>query len=178
VYSDTKQEGLIMAFVVETGSGVIDANSYATTAYADAYFTERSNTVWATYTLSLKQGALIRATDYIEMRYAALFSGTVLYPDTPQALSFPRKNSTGVSIGLPINIQRAACEYAVRSLVDVLVKDNLNVEGVSTRIKIGSIEQDTIYPTTPRQAKQFASYPTADLLISPYLKSNTSQVVR
>ena len=167
-----------MSFTVEDGTGKVDANSYVDVAFANAYFIERDNSVWDSYFDDKKQAALIRATDYIEMRFGSQFSGSRLYPDNPQALSFPRKDASSVSIGLPTAIKRATCEYAVRSIVADLVADKSNAEGVSTRVKIGSIEKETTYPFTPRPSKEFASYPTADLLIKPYLKSNSSQLVR
>lgn len=183
-----------MSIIVEDGTGKIDANSYVDLSFADAYFTERANSVWQSYFDNKKEAALIRATDYIEMRFGSQFSGSRLYPDNPQLLSFPRKDSNGnpigsyiydiidptliIGISTPTAIKRATCEYAVRAIVGELITDTSNVEVVNTRVKIGSIEKETTYPSTIRQPKQFASYPAADLLIKPYLKSNSSQLVR
>lgn len=36
-----------MAFVVEDGSGIANANAYITVAYADEYFSDRGNADWA-----------------------------------------------------------------------------------------------------------------------------------
>ena len=57
-----------MSFVLEDGSGVIDSNSYADVAFADAYFSDRKVVAWTGITSS-KQAALISATDYIETYY-------------------------------------------------------------------------------------------------------------
>lgn len=167
-----------MAFVVEDGTGKVDANSYCTTIYADDYFFDRGNSVWTSFFDDAKQAALILATDYIEMRFASQFSGSRLYPDNPQALSFPRKDS---STGLVINkqgIERATCEYAYRAIQGSLVKDMASDSMMSTRVKIGSIEKETNFGYNSRRADMFASYPTADLLVKPYLKSNSAQVIR
>jgi hypothetical protein len=167
-----------MAFVVEDGTGKIDANSYVTVAYANLYFAERGLTVWDNYFDDAKQSALILATDYIEMRYASKVSGDKLFPDTPQALSFPRKDS---STGITINsqgIERATCEYAYRAIQGTLVKDVASDAAVSTRIKVGSIEKETNFAPNSQRNDMFASYPTADLLMKPYLKSNSGYLVR
>jgi len=181
-----------MAFIVEDGTGIVDANSYTTIVFANDYFSERGNSVWATYTDTQKQEALIKATDYIELRYRDLFKGKQ-YLST-QGLSFPRlANDTEaldtfiydtvdstliIGVAIPKSIQRATCEYAARTFTGALVSDNLNQEGVSTRVKIGQIEKEITYPTQSRPAKQFASYPAADSLLKRYLKSTSSMVVR
>lgn len=85
-----------MAFVVEDGTGLANANSGASVAEADEYFTDRGITDW-TGTNDVKQAALIRATDYIEMRWAGRWRYTMEFPDTPQALAFPRLDDDGVT---------------------------------------------------------------------------------
>jgi hypothetical protein len=178
-------------FIVEDGTGLSNANSYCTTVFGDTYFSERDNSVWDSFFDDKKQAALIRATDYIEMRFGSQFKG-VKYKTT-QALSFPSiivSTPTGdyiydlidptlvIGITIPIAIQRATCEYAVRSLTGSLTTDDSNLTGMNKRVKVGSIETETSYPTSQQPIKQFHSYPTADLLIKPYLKSNSSQVIR
>lgn len=65
-----------MAFTVETGNGVIAANSYATLAGMRAYFADRPEnaTVVALADLVLT-GLLVCATDYIDTRWGGLFKG-------------------------------------------------------------------------------------------------------
>ena len=167
-----------MAFVVEDGTGKVDANSYVTVGYANAYFTERGLFVWDNYFDDAKQAALILATDYIEMRFASQFSGSRLYPDNPQSLSFPRKDATTRITINRLGIERATCEYAYRAIQESLVKDVKSDSMMSMRVKIGSIEKETNFGYNSKRADMFASYPTADLLVKPYLKSNSAQVIR
>ena len=54
-----------MALIVEDGSGLSGANSYASTAQADTYASDRGLTAWTGDTAT-KEAALIRATDYLE----------------------------------------------------------------------------------------------------------------
>src|SRR5678815_4685019 len=63
-----------MAFTVEDGSGVEDANAYIPIDYADEYFSDRAITTW-TGSDAVKQAAIIKATDYIEKVYGTRFLG-------------------------------------------------------------------------------------------------------
>jgi hypothetical protein len=165
-------------FIVEDGTGKVDANSYCSVAFANTYFTERANETWVDTDTDKKQAALIKATDYIELRYSTLFAGTRMYPDNPQALSFPRYDASSTPLGVPVAIQKATCEYAIRALTAELTSDYSNEVGVNTRIKVGSIEKETSYPTKIISQKVYKSYPAADKLVGLYLKSNSSQVIR
>lgn len=67
-----------MAFVVETGFGIVGATSYATVAQFRAYLIDRGR---AGVTSSLPtdaavQSQLIRATDYVERRWSGQFNGS------------------------------------------------------------------------------------------------------
>lgn len=166
-----------MAFVVEDGTGKVDANSYATLAFADNYFLERNITIWDTYTDDQKQAALILATDYIEMRFGSQFAGYRLYPDNPQALSFPRKDVYNVTI-VTDKLVKATCEYALRAAQGSLVSDIASTAIVPKKVKIGEIETETNTAYNSKRPDLFNTFPTADLLIKIYLKSNSSQVIR
>ena len=63
-----------MSFIVEDGSGVAVANSYATIAFFTAYFGDRSQDVSA-WTDEEKEHALVAATDYIDTRWGLRFLG-------------------------------------------------------------------------------------------------------
>lgn len=77
-----------MAFVVETGAGLSNSNSYATVAAADEYVTDRGITGWTSLTSTVKQQALIKATDYLEATYRDAWKGDRV--TETQALSWPR----------------------------------------------------------------------------------------
>ena len=67
-----------MAFMIEDGSGVVNANAYVTEAFALTYLTDRNReteNTWSTRTSAIRQAAIIAATDYIETRWRALFKG-------------------------------------------------------------------------------------------------------
>ena len=166
-------------FVAEDGTGIIDSNSYCTLAYADNYFTERANLTWIDAFTAEKETALIKATDYIEMRFANRFKDSQLFPNTPQALSFPR---TG-AIAMPVNLLRATCEYAVRALSAELTADISNdlIKDVTTERVIGPIKTvDSVSHAgnDVQYKKTFNRYPAADGLIKTLLKSSSGGLVR
>lgn len=166
-------------FVAEDGTGIVDANSYCTVTYANEYFTQRANTTWDDAFTDAKETALIKATDYIEMRFANRFKDSQLFPNTPQALSFPR---TG-AIPMPFNLLKATCEYAVRALTAELTADISNdlIKDVTTERVIGPIKTvDSVSHAgnDVQYKKTFNRYPAADGLIKTLLKSSSGGVIR
>lgn len=107
-----------MAFVVETGAGLVDSNAYASEAFVDGYHSDRGNTKWVG-SASLKQACIIRATDYIEKRFGARFRGMKWGPT--QSLEWPRLGAYDDDdyslTGVPKQLQQATAEYALRALL-------------------------------------------------------------
>ena len=106
-----------MALIVEDGTGLSDANSYVSVAYADAYFLARNVTSWAS--LTIKEALLIQATDYMEAVYSESWKGTVLL-DT-QSLSFPRIIDDATVY--PDRLLKAVCELALKANDGTLLVD-------------------------------------------------------
>lgn len=168
-----------MAFTLEDGTGIADANAYVDVAYADAYFTDRANAAWTGSNVA-KQAAIINATDYIESRFAKLFAGTA--KTTTQGLSFPRVITSMAE--MPKELKRACCEYAVRALTVKLAPDPViheSGQGLErTRKRVGPIEKETRLqyqgPGTVRLLLR--PYPAADMLIKFLLKPSVGGVIR
>jgi hypothetical protein len=162
-----------MAFTVEDGTGVAEANSYATIEDANGYFAERSIAAW-TGTDELKQSYLIRATDYIEGRFGQRFRGEAEFPNVPQGLSFPRIGIDGQE-GVPLCLKRATFEYALRAATGALAPDPAyETNGMtlaSKRTKVGPIETELAYKQSSGAVPPaFRPYPAADMLLRPLLK--------
>ena len=168
-----------MAFTVEDGTGKTDANSYASVEYADAYFADRNMATW-TGTSTVKQGALIQATDYIELRFADSFLGVKKVTD--QALAFPRVADSFVE--MPEALKRACCEYALRALGSVLLPDpyiDKTGQGLErVREKVGPIETETRYQYQGRGTVPtiIRPYPFADSLLRNLVKRGPHGVIR
>lgn len=157
-----------MAFVPEDGTGLANANSYCTVAFADSYFADRGNVAWAGATPD-KQTALVRATDYVETRFR--------FKDEPfsetQSLHFPTMPDDGISdptipAPMPPKLLKAVCEYAVRALTAILAPDP-TVDDSGQKL---SEKTETVGPITEALKYQpggttfvFRPYPSADNLL-------------
>lgn len=163
-----------MAFTVEDGTGVLGANAYIPVAYADTYHAERGNDGWAGLDAD-KQEAIVKATDYAEIRWLATARGRPEFPEVPQGLNFPRlglyDRYGAVVTGVPDILARAISEYAlfVREGGELFVTPTRPEAGTSgpvtaLREKVGPVETETRYAfgvTTPANV----SVPAADRLM-------------
>lgn len=169
-----------MAFVVEDGTGLPNANSYSDVAYADDYFAERGITAW-TGDDSQKQAWLIQATDYIQQVFASRFVGAKATPD--QALAWPRifaVTRDGLELDsnmVPSAVVRACCQYALRAIQGPLMPDPLvSAEGynvVTSRKKVGPIEKEFRIMGSSGSPILIRSYPAADTLLTGLLNGGT-----
>lgn len=105
-----------MVLVVETGAGLVDANSYADVAFADQYFSSHPFYAdsWADLDTSKKAFLLISASSDLDATYD--WRGT---PTTKvQGLRWPRTNAYTLDDRLiarnaiPTNLKKAVCEQA------------------------------------------------------------------
>ena len=162
--------------IVEDGTGVEDANSYVTEAFADAYFLDRGNTTWSAALTTAKEQALIKATDYIELRFRDRFKGNL----APEAttLAWPRqyvydRRGEPVLLTVPTDIQKATCEYALRALsADLLPDPNVADSGQAVKRtfdKVGPIETEIEYEGAGARPDLIRPYPTADKLLVYWL---------
>jgi hypothetical protein len=179
-----------MALVVEDGTGLANANSYASVNDADAYFADRGNQTWAAASDDDKSSALIGATDYIDTRYAGQFIGSVEFPETPQALAFPRTNmyswiyGTTLPDGVPSGVVKATYEYAVRWLTDRTLApdpafDSTNRLPTKTVEQVGPIREEYDYNQKAGAIYyNFRPWPYADALLKPYIRNSGGGVIR
>jgi len=95
-----------MAFIVEDGSGIVNANALASEAFVDAYFVDRGITTW-TGTSAVKQNAIIKGTDYIVKRFFGRFRGQIQETSSNGAksvLTFTVLPSDGETITIDGNV--------------------------------------------------------------------------
>ena len=150
--------------VLEDGSGMSDANSYVSLAYADAYMVNRNYTAWLTQSEYVKKAAIIKAMDYVDNIFD--WKGTRLYKD--QALSFPRKGliddeGFDYSGEIPEKVKKAICEaafyvyksyslYIQKDVNGALKKDKKKADVVETEKEYFSSEDVKIDYTSTYQA--------------------------
>lgn len=113
-----------MALIVEDGSVVPGANSYVSMDFANQYHADRNNTAWADGASSpdsAREGALIRATAWLDATYRDRYPGTKV-AGRSQSLQWPRKDVRDAdgepipSDEVPVEIMWATCEAALREL--------------------------------------------------------------
>lgn len=165
-----------MALVVEDGTGLVNANSYISESFADTHHDDRGNTKWGAGSSADQQSALIRAADYIDKRWGIWFRG--IKGSSTQALQWPRvgafDNSGYVLDGVPVLLEKASAEYALRALLNnVLAPDpsasvpeqnHISGSTVTTEVitgevqekmeKVGPITEKTVYRTASENRSQ------------------------
>lgn len=157
-----------MAFVVEDGSGVEDANSYlnadAFKAYADA-----RGLVYEDDAAKIEQ-ALIRATSWLDSTYRSRWPGARLN-GRAQDLAWPRSDATdadGEEITedeIPQEVLDATAEAAFRELTEVgSLSPDLERGGAIKSLKAGSVAIE--YASTAAATTTFS---TIDGLLSGLL---------
>lgn len=156
-----------MAFVVETGAGLSNANSYASVSAADSYVADRGITGWTSLTQIVKEQSLVKATDYLEATYRGAWKGNRV--SETQSLSWPRYNVIVDGFNFPANVVptlviNACIEMALRaSLGETLLAD----QGQRVkREKIDVIEVEYQDYSDPTQR-----YPLVNRMVMPYLIS-------
>ena len=156
-----------MAFVVETGAGLSNANSYASVSAADSYVADRGIAGWTALSSTIKQQSLVNATDYLEATYRGAWKGNRV--SETQSLSWPRYNVIVDGFNFPANVVptlviNACIEMALRaSLGETLLAD----QGQRVkREKIDVIEVEYQDYSDPTQR-----YPLVNRMVMPYLIS-------
>jgi len=155
-----------MAFTPEDGTGLTTSNAYCDEAFADAYFSDRGNTVWSSATTAAKEAAIVRASDFLDRNF--IFIGCRF--SSEQALEWPREHaydSLGSEItGVPTGVQKACAEYALRELSARIQPDPLYDErGLQVRRTldiVGSLETEVEYANFAQNPDINRKYPSAD----------------
>ena len=153
-----------MAFVVEDGTGLTNANAYVGLEDFLTYWLER-NKDYTDEEPEALQAAILSATDYVEIRYGDRFKG--IRNSVEQALSWPRKSvydRDGALIAddeVPVRLKKAIYEYAKRALTTELLPDPaVSSNIVKTSVTVGPIKEETQYSDGVQQTLR--PYPMAD----------------
>jgi hypothetical protein len=163
-----------MAFIVEDGTGVPEANAYIDIPFFTEYFADRGVTF--TEDEDVQKSWIVQATDYIEQVFGWRLIGEKVTVE--QGLHFPAKNAytrDGVLLAedeVPIQCKRACAEYARRAKSGPLMPDPLvdatGYSVVTTRKKVGPIEKEfTVMGSSGPILVR--SYPAADGLMTNLL---------
>lgn len=171
-----------MPLIVEDGNGLSNAESYASVAEADSYFTARANEDWDN--VEDKEAALRKATDYMLQNYRERWQG--YRNSTTQALDWPRSQVEIVDAPsgyrsfpayyatnyIPPEVKKACIELA-------LIAGNQDLTPNLDRTTV----QETVGPisvTYDTGEAPYQTYRKVDLWLSPFFcgSSSMSPLVR
>lgn len=141
-----------MALIVETGSGVAAADSYAAISAIDAYWLARPHNalsaIWSAAEVGIKDGAAREATGYIDGLYGPHYRGE--RKDYVQGLMWPRTGAVDDANiplpDLPPELVAACCELAARAIGERLSPDSdTTAPVISESIQVGPYKEETKY---------------------------------
>lgn len=159
-----------MSFLVQNDAGSIeDANAYISVAFFESYWTDRGYD-YSGFDSSEIEIAIVKATDYVDGRFAYEFSGS--QKTLAQQTQWPRLaayDSSGNYVGemIPNILKKAISEYAKRALISELVADPVRNEyGKSVKAKSTKIDVITTSIEYDNDAGfEMPEYPMADKMI-------------
>lgn len=155
---------------IESGTGLADAESYASVAAADARCASLGQTAWAALAEPSKEIALRKATLFMAT-YRTRWAGRRVYQH--QALDWPRYNVAVdgfivPSTIVPLDIVNACIDLAVRAgSGEDLLPDLDTGSNAIKRDKVGPIDTEYFQNTTDARERFVA----VDALLAPYFGS-------
>jgi hypothetical protein len=166
-----------MSLIIETGAGLVDAESYISVADATAYHAARGNAAWANLASdTVREQMLRRATDYMEAIYRPRWAGVRKL--TAQALSWPRYNVPIKDVpitqyypsdAVPAAVAHACAELALRAIKGELAPD---IGPLKKRVKVAVIETEYVIGATP-----YVRFRLIDRMLDPFM-SGTADSIR
>ncbi|MCY0910841.1 DnaT-like ssDNA-binding protein [Massilia antarctica] len=170
-----------MGLIVEDGTGLAGAESYASVAAADARCASLGLAAWAALAESAKEVALRKAAIFMAT-YRTRWAGRRMYQH--QALDWPRygvvvDGFSVLSTTVPADVVHACIDLAVRSgNGEELLPDLDTGSNVIKKDKTGPLETEYFQNTTDVRERFVA----VDALLAPYLGtaggSNSIKLVR
>lgn len=162
--------------IQETGSRIEGANSYATSAYADEYFTHHAKSAtWQGLSNDAKATALVTATRILD----ASFNWKGTQASAEQSLEWPRcgvviavaaATETLAANKIPIAILRAQCEVAILCAEGDRMADSASAGVAKLGVGDGAIEV-AFDPST----KANPCGELAPLLVRNYVRGNATK---
>lgn len=109
-----------MAFTLEDGTQIVDANAYVSRTYVASYHADRGRAAWALIAdEAVENACIIRASEYVDKRFGPRFRGTKRTRD--QGLEWPRHNAYDDDghhwDAVPSALKKAVAEYALRAAI-------------------------------------------------------------
>ncbi len=144
-----------MSLIVEDGSGLTMAESFASIASADAYIENRygAGSAWSTKSDIQKEQSLRLATEFLMNRFRGRWKGTL--KTTSQALPWPRievedeEGHLRDSTILPPELVYATIEAAKRIAEGVTLEEDLKRGGHVESVQVGVLSKKMSASASP-----------------------------
>ena len=154
--------------IVENGTGLTNANSYASVAEFKTYATDRGLTESLALSDAVIESSLIKASDYLEANYYDAWKGTPT--NIGQSLAWPRDGVyiDGVLLAdnvIPQKLKNANIELAIRAGAgsELLPDEGQRVK--REKVDVLEVEYNENYSAEPK-------YPLISRMLAPFLESN------
>lgn len=169
-----------MAFVVETGTGLSNSNSYITVDFFKDYHDDRGRSIvdgsGNSVGSSVIKAALVVASDYIDTKFTFIGIRSL----TTQNMEWPRVDAFyqdgRIANGIPIEIQECVAELALKQLSSDIAPDptydDSNRLITKQRNKVGPIEQETEFGSNGSPIS-FRAYPFAERRLKELIITGT-----
>lgn len=157
---------------IDTTPGSPTADSYVSVAEADAYWAKRPGNDWAVAAASAREGALVRATGYID----ATYDWHGVRSTAAQSLDWPRYDVMldGYPVDsatIPAKVKDAVCEMALKALAGDVAAD----------VSPQQVVEQTVGPITRKFAASERNggqkqYPYVDALLRGLVSGGSGQI--
>lgn len=157
-----------MPFKPEDGTGLPDANSFASVEEANVYFEDRGAPMWAP--VERREALLVIASTWIDSLYYDKFKGVPLTPG--QSLSYPRDIE-----GVPLPLKYATFELARVALNTPLYNTSVGTDRQVIEKKTGPLTTKYAVPTL-EQLTANREFPFVELMLRSLIEGGGGFNVR
>lgn len=166
---------------VEDGTGLSNADSYASLAEANLYHANHGNVDWSDIDATTKEQLLRKATDYMVAQYRLQYAGYRRY--STQSLDWPRLyvpliDSLSANVFpqyvdfdiVPTTVKNACAELALKACTAILMQD-LTQGVIREKVDVIEVEYDKFSPQQTR-------YEQIDAMLSVFFKQQGNDMSR
>ena len=166
---------------VEDGTGLSNADSYASLAEANLYHANHGNVDWSDIDATTKEQLLRKATDYMVAQYRLQYAGYRRY--STQSLDWPRLyvpliDSLSANVFpqyvdfdiVPVTVKNACAELALKAYTAILMQD-LTQGVIREKVDVIEVEYDKFSPQQTR-------YEQIDAMLSVFFKQQGNDMSR
>jgi hypothetical protein len=167
--------------IVEDGTGLSNADSYASLAEANLYHANHGNVDWSDIDATTKEQLLRKATDYMVAQYRLQYAGYRRY--STQSLDWPRLyvpliDSLSANVfpqyvdfdSVPATVKNACAELALKAYTAILMQD-LTQGVIREKVDVIEVEYNKFSPQQTR-------YEQIDAMMSVFFKQQGNDMTR